>query len=340
MTLAFRSHRLGRVATALLVTAAFAAVFAVHARWILTHFSSDGYLCDSGWFAFLFEHGGPLLRNPTAVAGRACGGVNQPSYLANHFAPHIFLFGAPFALLFRSSGFEIFAYHQGLFFGLYFMSLVLLAGVARRRATRSLASVIAVVVGTQANVLFQAAAYPHYEIATMALTSLAMAARLSDHPRTFAGCLVWLPLVREDGGLYAAFACLACVGIERAQPGQRNQRSRRLLLLAAVEIGASVCAFALKHRYFPGFDAFAMNFAGDSWSTPLSALRHRAGARDGEQLEHRAGPVRIDGAACIRSQVCHGPGAIDAMVRHAPDRRAPGTWIFHPVTSHCRGYCP
>ena len=96
MTLAFRSHRLGRVATALLVTAAFAAVFAVHARWIFTHFSSDGYLCDSGWFAFLFEHGGPLLRNPTAVAGHACGGVNQPSYLANHLAPHIFLFGAPF----------------------------------------------------------------------------------------------------------------------------------------------------------------------------------------------------------------------------------------------------
>lgn len=83
MIIPFRGHRLGRVVTALVVAAGFAAVFAVHARWILTHFSSDGYLCDSGWLAFLFEHGGPLLRNPSAVEGRACGGVNQQSFLAN-----------------------------------------------------------------------------------------------------------------------------------------------------------------------------------------------------------------------------------------------------------------
>ncbi len=280
MTVTFRDHRLGRVVTALVFAAGFAAVFAVHARWILTHFSSDGYLCDSGWLAFLFEHGGPLLRNPSAVVGQACGGVNQQSFLANHLSPHIFLFGAPFARLFRSPGIEILAYHQGLFFGLYFMSLVLLAAAATGPAARSLAAVIAVAVGTLSNVLFQAASYPHYEIATMALTSLAIAARLSGHPRIFGGCLIWLPLVREDGGLYAAFACLACFVIERSHPGERGQRRRRLILFAALEIAASACAFTLKHRYFPGFDAFAMNFAGDSWShlsAPFLAERVWAG---------------------------------------------------------------
>src|SRR5437773_2751488 len=53
-----------RLAEPLLVALIFCVLFAVHARWIFTHFSSDGYLCDSGWLAYLFEAGGPLLQNP------------------------------------------------------------------------------------------------------------------------------------------------------------------------------------------------------------------------------------------------------------------------------------
>jgi hypothetical protein len=89
-----------RVATAvesLCVLLVAAGIFAFHARWIFGHFSNDGYLCDSGWIAFLFEDADPLLRNPRSVVGHACAGVNASTFLAHHLSPHIFLFGAPFA---------------------------------------------------------------------------------------------------------------------------------------------------------------------------------------------------------------------------------------------------
>jgi Carboxypeptidase regulatory-like domain len=68
-----------------------AGLFYVHSRWIYVHFSNDGYLLDSGWLAYLFQSGDPLLRNPISVNGL--------SFYAHHLSPHIFLFGAPLAKL-------------------------------------------------------------------------------------------------------------------------------------------------------------------------------------------------------------------------------------------------
>lgn len=154
---AIGTQRIVAVVERLVVLLIFAAVFAFHARWIFGHFSNDGYLCDSGWFAFLFEQADPLLRNPKAVVGTACAGNNAPTFLAHHLSPHVFLFGAPFSL-FGISGIDILAYHQGLFFGLFFIALYLVIATARLPARdRFLALLAAVPVGTLGNALLQAA---------------------------------------------------------------------------------------------------------------------------------------------------------------------------------------
>jgi hypothetical protein len=57
----------GKFAELLFVLLAFGAVFVTHARWILTHFSNGGNLFDSGWLAYLFGSGDPLLHNPSSV---------------------------------------------------------------------------------------------------------------------------------------------------------------------------------------------------------------------------------------------------------------------------------
>lgn len=248
------------------VLVVFASVFIFHARWVFGHFSNDGYLCDSGWIAFLFEQGDPLLRNPRSVVGNACAGVNAPTFLAHHLSPHIFLFGAPFAV-FDISGIDILAYHQGLFFGLFFVALYLVFATARLRTRdRVVVMLVAVLVGMLGNVLLQAAAYPHYESAMLALSSLAIAACLGGHWRLFACCMVWLLLIREDGGLYAAVVCFSCLAVEQGEERRSGARASRLAIAAGLGIVMSAVAFFVQAKYFPGFDAFAKNFAGEQWN--------------------------------------------------------------------------
>jgi hypothetical protein len=73
------------------VLVVFSLVFATHSRWIFTHFSSDAYLLDSGWLAYLLASRDPLLHNPSAV--------NDLSFYAHHLSPHLFLFGTPLSAL-------------------------------------------------------------------------------------------------------------------------------------------------------------------------------------------------------------------------------------------------
>jgi hypothetical protein len=259
---ALRPTRIVEVGLVLLV---FALLFALHSRWVLTHFSSDAYLEDSGWLAYLFESADPLLRNPS--------GVNDLSFYAHHLSPHIFLFGAPLARAFGLSGFQIFAYHQGVFFGLMFVAFYLMtvrAGLRRR--DRIVATVSAVLLGALSNALFQAAAYPHDEIAMIAIAVLAIALWLGQHRRLFLLCLLWLPLVREDGGFYAAVVCLACIGMTLGADRHVNRPIRVLMVLALVGLMASAASFAVKAWFFPGFDAFAGNFSGGSWSHVTTAF--------------------------------------------------------------------
>jgi hypothetical protein len=233
-------------------------IFALQGRWILTHFSSDGYLQDSGWIAYLFESADPLLHNPS--------GVNNLSFYAHHLSPHIFLFGIVPSRLFHFSGIQIFAYHQGVFFGLFFLSLYLLVGQRGMRwPDRMIAILSATLVGALGNALFQAAAYPHYEIAMLSIASFAVASWFTHCRPLFTLSLVWLPLVREDGGFYVAVVCLTCLAVEY-QRGQTNAgKTARLLLAAFGGVIASAISFTVKSSFFPGFDAFTNNFSGHSW---------------------------------------------------------------------------
>ena len=263
---------LRRVVVGALVLLVSALIFATHHRWVLTHFSSDGYLEDSGWLAYLFGSADPLLHNPS--------GVNGLSFYAHHLSPHIWLFGAPLAKVFGLSGFEILAWHQGLFFALFFVSCCLIAaraGLSRR--DQFIAAASAALIGALSNALFQAAGYPHYEIATIALTSLAIGAWFAGYARLFVLCLIWLPLVREDGGFYVAVACLACVAIEGGHEPPLRSHTRRLVVLALAGVGASAASFLSKAWFFPGFDAFAHNFSGQLWNhVTVPFLVERGGA--------------------------------------------------------------
>lgn len=256
------------VLVVLVVLVAFAAVFVTHARWILTHFSHDGSLFDSGWFAYLFGSADPLLHSPSAVD------PGRRSFYVHHLAPHIFLFGAPLSYLLGLSGIEIFALHQGLFFGLFFISLYLITSTLRPgQHDWTVAALSALIIGTLGQVLFQAAAYPHYEIVILGLSSLALAAWASQHYRVFAFCLLWLPLVREDGGFYAAFVCLACIAVDLSPGGKRDVRIARLGAVALLEIAASVCALVVKAKYFPSdWFNFAFHFSGNAWDHVSSAF--------------------------------------------------------------------
>jgi hypothetical protein len=251
----------GTFAALLFVLLAFAAVFVVHARWILTHFSTGANLFDSGWFAYLFGSGDPLLHNPSSVD------PERLSFYTQHLSPHLYLFGTPLASLFGLSGIEIFAYHQGLFHGLFFISLCLITStLPLGQRDWAVAAVSALTIGTLSDALFRAASYPHYEIALLALSSLAVAAWVSHHYLVFAFCLLWLPLIREDGGLYAVFACLACIALDYSPGRGRDVRIVRLGALALLEITASVSAFLVKARYFPSpWFNFSFQFSGHSW---------------------------------------------------------------------------
>jgi hypothetical protein len=243
-----------------------ALVFAFHVRWVFGHFSQDGYLCDSGWFAFLFEQADPAMRNPRAVVGQACAGVNAPTYLAHHLSPHFWLFGAPFSLL-RIAGTKILAYHQGLFFGIVYVAFGLVATLPLLSArNRRVAMLTALSIGTVGNALLQAAAYPHVETAMIGLSALAIASWLRGYRWLFAGCLVWLPLIREDGGLYAALVALACLAVGHDERARAGPRASRLALVAALGILVSALSFIVQATYFPGFEAFSNNFAGDRWN--------------------------------------------------------------------------
>jgi hypothetical protein len=254
-----------RIAYMSLVLLGVAAIFATHSRWIFAHFSSDGYLEDSGWLAYLFQSADPLLHNPS--------GINDLSYYAHHLSPHIFLVGAPLSRLLGFTGIQILAYHQGFFFGLFFLAFCLLAAQSDvRRRDWVAAAAAAVVLGAVSNALLQAASYPHFEIAIVSLASLGIAARLAGYHRVFVLCLIWLPLVREDGGFYAAVVCLACAAVEH-QRGRRLEPSTRLLItLAGAGVAASALSFLIKAWLFPGFNAFSSNFSGHRWDHVTAAF--------------------------------------------------------------------
>ena len=199
----------------------------------------------------------PWLRNPA--------GVNDLSFYAHHLSPHLFLFGAPIVRLFQLNGFEILALHAALFFGLFTAALLWTTWVDADWRVRLLLFLSGAGIGAVSNILFQAAGYPHYEIAMLSVTTLALAAWARGWRRLFIACVAWLPLIREDGGFYAAFVGLASWAV--TDPTWRRPAHRStLLVVIGGGLAASAVSMLIQSQFFPGFDAFAFNFSGQSWS--------------------------------------------------------------------------
>jgi hypothetical protein len=165
----------------------------------------------------------------------------------------IFFSSARRSLRVGVSGIDILAYHQGFFFGLFFVAQYLIVATARL-GTRDwwVAMLVAVLGGIFGNALLQGAAYPHYETAMLGVSSLALASWLAGLRRLFACCLAWLPLIREDGGLYVAAVCLFCVMEEYGEERRVSSRTWGLAMAAAAGIVATAAAFFVKAAFFPG----------------------------------------------------------------------------------------
>lgn len=236
------------------------AVAFLHSRWILVHFTSGGYLLDSGWFAHLFESADPFLKNPRII--------NELSYYSTHLSPYLFLFGAPLAAGLGLNGVEIFAIHQGLFFGLFYLALYLIATPPNGlpQPHRLIAIMLALLIGSSSVLLFQAASYPHFEISMIATASLALAAYLRNRNFLFVLSLLMLPLIREDGGFYAALICLLILALNfRRQDGWNREQTKLIILALSGVLIAALC-FLIKSKLFPGADTFGSNFSGDGWN--------------------------------------------------------------------------
>lgn len=236
------------------------AVAFLHGRWILVHFTSDGYLFDSGWFAHLFESADPFLKNPRII--------NELSFYTSHLSPYLFLFGAPLAAGFGLNGVEIFAIHQGLFFGLFYLALYLIATPPNElpQPHRLIAILLALLIGSASDLLFQAASYPHFEISMIATASLALAAYLRNRNFLFVLSLLMLPLIREDGGFYAALICLLILALNFRRQDGWNRKQTELIILALAGVLIAALCFLIKSKLFPGADTFGGNFSGDGWS--------------------------------------------------------------------------
>lgn len=269
-TVLWRFH----IAAALLVCV----VFLVNWRFILVHFSTEGYLLDSGWFAYLFSSGDLGMRNPRSIT--------DYSFYNMHISPWLVLFGLPFRAL-GLDGFSIFALHNGLMFALVPASLYALVA---RRSGGALPMLLAatLAVGVFGEMLWRVSGYPHFEIATVALCIAGTALLAAGRNRLAAMPLVLAVLVREDGGLFVALFLAGWSLLNASSPWRwREWLPTQHLVWAAGAAAVSACLFGIKAVYFDAYPTFHNSFSGDGWS-------HLGWGWLGARLLAVAGDLKID----------------------------------------------
>ena len=234
-----------------------AAVFALHYRYVLVHFSIGGTPLDSGWFAWLLGRGDPALTNPRII--------DDLSYYNYHLSPYL----SALSMLFRFFGvdrFGAFAIHQGAVFALLAGSVLALVFPVRSWLL-FVAAALFVLIG---DLVLQYATFPHPEIAILAFCLLGAALWVGRLPWPAIVAFAIACLVREDGGLFVA-ATLAAIALS-SNPA-KALRSRKAILAAAALV-VSAAMFAIKAKFFPGFPTFDFNYAGNHWDhvTPVFVL--------------------------------------------------------------------
>lgn len=231
------------------------AVFVIHFRYVLVHFSIGGTPLDSGWFAWLFAEGDPVLINPRIVNGL--------SYYNTHVTPYL----SGWSVLFHFFGvdrFTAFALHQGLAFAALAAGVMGLVYPVRSWFVFA-AAVVFVLLG---DLVLQYATFPHFEIGILAFGLLGASLWVGGHRSLAAVAFAIACLVREDGGLFAA---VLLVALTAPTPLSRWLRSPEILL-AAVAIAVSAAMFAAKAIWFPGFPTFAFNYSGNNWDHVTGAF--------------------------------------------------------------------
>jgi len=233
------------------------AVFLVNWRFILVHFSTGGYLLDSGWFAYLFGSGDLGMRNPSSIT--------DYSFYNMHISPWLVLFGLPFRAL-GVDGFSIFALHNGLMFALVPASLyALVARPAGSAPPMLLAATLAV--GVFGQVLWRIDLYPHFEIATVALCTAGTALLAAGRDRLAAVPFVLALTVREDAGLFVALFLAGWSLLNASSPWRwREWLLTPLVAWAIAAAAVSAGLFGMKAVYFNAYPTFHNSFSGDGWS--------------------------------------------------------------------------
>ncbi|MDR3471699.1 MAG: hypothetical protein P4M09_08430 [Devosia sp.] len=233
------------------------ATFLLHYRFILQHFSNGPYLMDSGWYAYLMASGDPFLKDPQAVDGL--------SFYDYHLSPYLSGLSVMFHAL-GAASWTAYAIHQGTMFALLAGCLCWLAV----RHGRGFAPPLLAATGLfmlLGEIVLKIASYPHFEIALPAFGMLGVVLLVEKRPGLAVLPLAATCLVREDGGLYAAFFVLATLLVVEPLPRRLPALlARRRLWLAAACLLFSGLMFGLKQVLFWRFPVFAADFSGQGWS--------------------------------------------------------------------------
>lgn len=239
--------------------------------YVWNHFLEGPFLQDSGWYSAIVYHQGFFPKNPPA-------GHPEPAYYSIHVSLAVSL-GSLLSYGFPGDRVDWYCLFQGAIYAPLGALAAIVVGRNPNRSTVRDAAVVGAAGLTFAlnGLVFECAAFPHYEIVVPVGIGVMLAA-LGRGRSTFA----WLGLAvavggREDGGLHALsflVAVLACDFSKKPFPVRR----RLVLTMAATALGLSLLAFAVQKIGFHSAGLFRHEYLGDP---PFAHL-------DGASIAHRA----------------------------------------------------
>jgi len=244
--------------------------FAFYSLVIIRHFEAGGVVEDSGWFAYLMSSGDPLLTNPRSVNGL--------SYYAHHLSPVLYIWSIVFNSGFGFAGITGFALYFGFSALLVLVPFALLSLRNGLPAWQAYLAVAVAAVFTLTNIpMIRALDYPHFEIAFPGLVGVLFLCLLRKRLLPALITIAIMALVREDGGLFAAYT----VTVYWAANVRFDDKAMvsRCLALFTLSLALSVLGMIVQHVWFPGFATFSSNFSGNHFDhITIGFLLHRLGA--------------------------------------------------------------
>jgi hypothetical protein len=235
---------------------AVALVFFLQYRFVIAMFWRGAPLLDAGWAAYFLGAGDFWTHYPPALGG--------DTYFNTHLYAYAGLLGMAMHAL-GIDGITAFALHQGFAFAALAAAMMVLALNSGRAATLLL--VTAALLTTIGDLTLQIASYPHIEIAISAFCLAGSLCMIGRRPVLALLAFALASIVREDGGVFAAYFIVGTVIISAPLPRDiRAALAQPYLWLAILFFLYSVLMFAIRRAYFPGFDVFQDDFSGGDWA--------------------------------------------------------------------------